>query len=179
MTDLEVTTYVEDRAECYSACALFFLPVGEMNEVAKRTPQHIWHVGGRLGLHAPYLRKRRKTKPFPAEVANVYKAAISGVTDAIQLSENRTFGDRDYTVTNRPWVSSSLLLKRSNGRGQNISYRHRGKAGCWGIGLVGEREIDVSVPKALPQQTRQRICVENRWKRGRPDGLCSSSIVRR
>src|SRR5262245_30641935 len=53
--DHEVTTYVENGAACYSACALIFL-AGRFNDRGGETyPARFLHVGGRLGFHAPYI----------------------------------------------------------------------------------------------------------------------------
>jgi hypothetical protein len=55
----EVTTYIEDDAECYSACGLIFL-AGRLNERGSESyPARFLYIGGRLGFHAPYIETQK------------------------------------------------------------------------------------------------------------------------
>jgi len=150
----EVTTYVEDKAECYSACALIFL-AGRLNDRGGETyPARFLNVGGQLGFHAPYINPSTlEDRSYSrTELAQIYKVAISSVTAAIQLFDERTLGGPKGNDDNRPWVSSSLfieMLKKNPDELLNIDTV--GKVGRWGIGLVGVRETNTLPNSALRQ----------------------------
>jgi len=152
--DHEVTTYVENRAECYSACALIFL-AGQLNDRGGESyPARFLHVGGRLGFHAPYidpstLEDRAYSR---TEVADSFKVAISGVTAAIKLFDVRTFGGPKLHDDNRPWVSSSLFIEMlRKGANELFSIDTIGKAGRWGIQLIGVKEVGILNTNAFRQ----------------------------
>lgn len=144
--DHAVTTYVEDRGECYSACALIFLAGSLFGRGGESYPARFLHVGGRLGFHAPYidpgtLEDRSYSR---TEMAETFEAAIGGVTAAIQLFDRRTFGGPKVHDDNRPWVSSSLFIEMlRKGPNELFAIDTVGKAGRWGIGLVGAKEVNV------------------------------------
>ena len=137
--DHEVTTYVENRAECYSACALLFL-AGRLNDRGGESyPARFLHVGGRVGFHAPYIEPSglQDRSYSRTEVAQSFKAAIGGVTAAIRLFDERAFGGPKVHDDNRPWVSSSLFVEMlRKGPNELFAIDTVGKAGRWGIGLV-------------------------------------------
>jgi hypothetical protein len=156
MTELDytVTTYVENRAECYSACALIFLAGRLFGRGGETFPARFLHVGGRLGFHAPYIDPSTlEDRPFSrTEVAASFKAAIGGVTAAIQLFDERAVGGPNVNDDNRPWVSSSLFIDMlRKGADELFAIDTVGKAGRWGIGLVGAKEINTLSTDAFRQ----------------------------
>jgi len=124
-----------------------------MTEAAK----HIPNVGGRLGFHAPYLVEPAKPddrKYSRRDIVNVFKLAISSVTDAIELFDRRTYGGPGLNDDNRPWVNASLFIEMlRKGPDELFAIDTVGKSGRWGIKLVGVKEIGV-----LNTQALQRAC---------------------
>ena len=160
MNDVDgtVTTYVMNRAECYSACGLIFLAGQIHDRGGEDYPSRYLHVGGRLGFHAPYLVEPAEPddqkKYSRRDMANVFKLAIRSVTDAIELFDRRTRGGPGLNDDNRPWVNASLFIEMlRKGPDELFAIDTVGKSGRWGINLVGVKEVGVLNTKAL-----QRAC---------------------
>jgi hypothetical protein len=150
----EVTTYIEDDAECYSACGLIFL-AGRLNERGSESyPARFLYIGGRLGFHAPYIetQKLEDRRYSRTELGESFQAAIRDVTTAIQLFDERSFGGPNVHDDNRPWVSSSLFIEMlKKGPNELFVIDTIGKAGRWGIGLAGLKEVGLLNTNALRQ----------------------------
>jgi len=162
MEDFEgmVTTYIMNDDECYSACGLIFLAGKFVDRGGETYPSRSLHVGGRLGFHAPYIdpAKLDDQRYSRREIADAFKAAISSVTDAIELFDQRTSGGLGVNEDNRPWVNASLFVEMlRKGADELFVIDTVGKAGRWGIALVGVKEVNVLNSKAAFQRACDNV----------------------
>lgn len=138
--DSQMTTYVDAGSNCFSACALIFLAGKRIDRGGERMPARSIHVRGRVGFHAPYLdpSKMDDKQYAKTEVSQSYRMAIDGINKAIELFNYRIEGGTGINEDGKPWVSGSLFVEMlSRGPNELFLIDTVGKAGRWGIGLLG------------------------------------------
>jgi hypothetical protein len=153
--DFQMTTYVEAGSNCFSACALIFLAGKRIDRGGERMPARYVHVGGRVGFHAPYLdpSKMDDKQYAKTEISQSYRMAVDGINRAIELFNYRIEGGTGINEDGKPWVSGSLFVEMlSRGPNELFLIDTVGKAGRWGIGLLGIRSM------RFPGNSLQKTC---------------------
>jgi hypothetical protein len=168
--DRQMTTFVGDRSQCHSACALIFLAGKATDRGGERYPARVLHVGGAVGFHAPYIDPSNLPSKLygPADLIAVYRGAIESISEAIDLFDYRTIGGPGVVGDNRPWVNASLFVQMlRRGPTDLFLIDSVGKAGRWGIKITGERRIVRLAPLALKRACENASAWQNdqiEWK---------------
>lgn len=88
------------------------------------------------------------------DITDVYRRGIQSIRDAIKLFDYRNSEGAGINGANQPWVSASLFAEvLSRGPSEFFLIDTVGKAGRWGIGVVGAR-----VPRSLTDEHLRTAC---------------------
>lgn len=127
-----VSTVVDDKQYCYSACAIAFMG-GRRIETAESDgswPSRTIHVGAKVGFHAPYLPQSGNFAGMSAQ--DIFTGAVVAMARLLSLSEAYS-------------IPPSLLVEMA-ARGPNEVFLIDtiDKAGRWNIRVAGYRPLPVN-----------------------------------
>jgi len=132
--DNGITTLVNARRNCLSACAIIFMSGSIFDGDNYHPPNRYLHVLGRLGFHAPFINPEQLGDVPAGKAAELavltYKTALTAATKFLELSHKSK------------WPSSLVeaLLKVQSAR-KFIEIDTVDKAGRWHISLFGYRPL--------------------------------------
>jgi len=131
--DRGLTTRINAKSECFSACALIFM-AGRINGAESDTVSRYLHVDGKLGFHAPYFDLARDETINGEQAANLVRLSSIVISDFISFGSSRSI----FNI--QPMISSSLLAQMLAMGPDELSVVDTvEKAARWNIQLEGIR----------------------------------------
>ena len=158
----EVTTFVDNNAKCYSACAVIFLAGREVGRRSERFPARYLHVGGDLAFQLPSVDPAALADRSRRESA--IEANMSRLRTVVEIFEDK--GEdigRALEIELRSAMADLLVAMLKTGPKQLVHVKTLGNAVRWDIQLVGAKRKPLLDPEMF-----RRVCEETDDDKERP-----------